>query len=195
MKLDIGIDCDGVICSTIDHLIDLAKLNHNIDFKIEDITDFYIDRIIPRGDELKTYFTKPSFYRHLELKDHAYETIQQLINEGNDVCVVTAIPDNCVPARSEWFSEKLPYMEKENIMYCKRKDKFYANVLLDDALHNLDSSIVDYPILFARPWNESGRDRYVTVYTWKEFYEVIRLIKKGLTYSELKEQCDNKKTA
>lgn len=186
MNIDIGIDCDEVICHTIDKLINRAKTCYDIDIKLEDLTDFKLEKILPRGDDIKKLFLEPKFYENLELKKGAYDVIQRLINDGEDVFVVTAIPTHCVPERAKWFKEKLPYMNHDNIMYCTRKDKVYAKVLLDDALHNLDASVVEYPILFERPWNLSGRDRYVTVYSWEEFYEVIAMIKEGISYKELR---------
>lgn len=187
MNIDIGIDCDGVITHTNEKLIEKAKELYDLDIKMEDITNFDIVKVLPRGEELMQFYSESSFYENLVPREGAIDTIKQLLDEGDDVVVVTALPPQCVPTRAKWFKEKMPFLEQKNIMYCGRKDKFYARVLLDDALHNLDTSIVEYPILFARPWNASGRDRYITVYTWSEFYHVITLIKEGKSYTDIKE--------
>lgn len=187
MNIDIGIDCDGVITHTNEKLIQWAKERFDIDIQLEDITEFDITKILPRGDELMEFYFEPSFYEDLMPREGAREVIDRLMEDGDDVVVITALPAECVPTRTAWFKKYMPSFNARNIMYCNRKDKFYAKVLLDDALHNLDTTIVDYPILFARPWNAAGRDRFVTVYSWDEFYQVIGLIKQGLSYEELKQ--------
>lgn len=185
MPIDIGIDCDGVICHTNQELIKRAKTLYDLDIAMEDITQFEIEKVLPMGDKLLDFYFTPDFYSELEVREGAKEVIKKLMSEGDDVVVVTALPPNCVPARAKWFEENLPFFPQKSILYCSRKDKFSAKVLLDDALHNLDTSIVEYPILFARPWNVAGRNRYVTVETWFQFYEVICHIREGKSYEWL----------
>jgi 5'(3')-deoxyribonucleotidase len=80
MSYCIGVDCDEVLCETIDELLKLPKFKNNNITK-EDITSYYlrdIEKLNLTKDEgihlFFSFFDSPEFYNTKPVK-HAYETL------------------------------------------------------------------------------------------------------------------------
>ena len=125
-------------------------------------------------DERLRYFKDPDFIRQIPLKKGAQDFVKQLTKD-HEVFIATSVHPDCAGVRVNEIIHKFPCIDPANILIGQRKDLLTADVLLDDALHNVLSSPVRYPFLFKRPWNEKATG-LPKISSYDEFLKIISLL-------------------
>ena len=99
---------------------------------------------------------RPGFFRDLDIKPGAHDTIKAL-KEKYEVFIVTAameFPTSFVD-KYEWIKEHLPFFSWKNLVYCGSKNIIDADYLVDDHVKNLSVFSSGEPIVFTAPHNET----------------------------------------
>ena len=130
-------------------------------------------------DERLKYFSRPGWMRKLPLMPGAKEFVTKL-SKIAEIFVVTNVQPICAGARMDAIIEHFPEICPANILIGGRKDLMHADIMLDDAPHNLEKTTgVEYPILFRQPWNY-GKTGLYSVSSYEEFLTLVKMIQSGM---------------
>ncbi|MCC2255558.1 hypothetical protein LKD70_14230 [Ruminococcus sp. CLA-AA-H200] len=167
---DVLFDCNGTAVRDLNR-------SFGTNFKVSDIT-----RWGPMGnalDERLNFFNEPSWVRKLPLFPGAREFVKKL-SEIAELLVVTNVPAKCAGARMDALIENFPWIQPSNILIGGRKDLLKADMMLDDAPHNLEKATdVEYPVLFRQPWNY-GKTGLYSVSRYDEFLTLVQMVQNGM---------------
>ena len=183
--MKIGIDIDDVITDTsmaMKKYIDKYDNNSDIHTHIEEVM---------RGEmptqEIKDFFTENiiNIMKDTKIKEDASEVIQQLLNDGNEIFIITARGEIKFKGSEQ---VTLQYLKSHNINYTKilfnsfEKAKickdYNIDVMIDDSIkycleiekENMKS------ILFTSVVNKSSNTTVKRVNNWKELKNEIDII-------------------
>ena len=114
------------------------------------------------------------FWDKVKPYPNAIKVIENLVNEGNKVHIVTAsffIPSLAkkINTTLSWFNPGI--INDSNIIIAKHKDIIEGDVLIDDGLHNCQV----YPgmvLLYDQPWNQSP-DWTLRAHNWNEVWDIL----------------------
>lgn len=176
------LDVDDVLYQCNQSAINLLNKEENTNYTINDVKNWGM--INDPIDKRVKYFDDPVFIKNLPMFEGAQEFVRKLSKKA-EIFVCTNVQPQCVSARYEALLRDFPEIDPNNILIGGRKDLLFADMMLDDAIHNLENARVDYPVLFQRPWN-SGNAGILSVTGYKEFLELVDIIKtsKSTDYSE-----------
>ena len=158
-KLKIGLDCDDVLYKCNSYVIQLENMARRAAGK-EPLDIQRLTTYEPTGDDLDVrfeYFKTPAFYEYQPLMEGAVDFVNDLIDMGHDLFIISSMDRKFREIRMRRIAEDFPRINPENIFIAPRKDVFAVDVMLDDAVHNLqgDRAVnAQYPILMKKPWNE-----------------------------------------
>lgn len=172
------LDCDDVLLECNSEVIRRINEKTGSNRSIMDLIAWGIGDEDPEigYEQRRIFFENPEFVRQQPCADGAVEFVEQL-SKIADVYICTAVPPKCAAARMESIIKNFPSVEPSNVIFGKRKDLLTADFMLDDAVHNLTSPNVTYPVLFRRPWNYSTTG-LVSVSDFGEFLALVEMIQK-----------------
>ena len=152
-KIKVMVDCDDVLFQCNGPALDRVNAEHpdEAPLRITDILSW--GKTGTRLDERLKYFGDPEFVASQPLFDGAKEFIREL-SELADVYILTAVPAEVLSARAIRIKQDFPEIKEDHIILASCKHLVKADVLLDDAPHNINQSVAKYPVLFRRPWNK-----------------------------------------
>lgn len=174
-KLRILVDMDGVMAQDLKYAIKLYNEEYSADITMRDLKGWDIDNYVPEGTSILKYFYQPGFFNKLEPMPNSRRILKKLFDEGHEIIIATASPDVGVYDKISFLKQYYPWLPEENFVSIKKKYLLHADVILDDAAHNLESASVTYPIMFYAYHNKDNHD-FIKVYDWKEFYNFIQKI-------------------
>lgn len=166
-KLRIVLDCDGVLSQTMEEVVRLFNLEHGGRLTVADITQW----ILPH-QEMYQYFSRPGFFAGLKAIPHSRRIVRDLIASGDDVVIATATCMEGWPERKAWLQRMFPQIPEANILRKENKSDVHGDVMLDDGVHNLETSICTFRVLFDQPWNRDEK-RFIRVGNWLEFGKFV----------------------
>jgi len=179
-KLKIGLDCDDVLYKCNSYVIQLENLKRTTEQR--EMLDFdSLTSYEAAGNELDIrfeYFKSREFYESQPVIEGAQAFVSELVGMGHDVFILTSIDSKYGDIRRQRISEDFPDVKSENVFISSRKDIFSVDIMLDDAVHNLQGERAvntPFPILMKRPWNEDCRG-IMSVLNYDEFIELVRYI-------------------
>lgn len=167
------LDCDDTLYKCNSEAI--KKLNAEIgtnytmyDIKNWGLTGTDIDKRL-------NYYSDPEFIKNLPLMEGAKEFVKELSKKA-EIFIATHVQPQCAGVRFNSIVENFPEINPGNILIGGRKDMLVADMMLDDAVHNLQDAMVDYPVLYQQPWNYT-HPGMLSVNGYKEFLELVDIIK------------------
>lgn len=144
MTLDIGLDCDGVLCDFVGGTLEAIEGELGVIVDRESLTTFdFLDEIESAHavDFVQhCLWKREGFCASLRLIDGAREGVNAL-REWGHVCVVTApLAGNATWAheRTAWLAEHFG-ISKHDVIFADRKELVDVDVLIDDKLSNLQA--------------------------------------------------------
>ena len=152
----IVIDFDDTLCEFVRPAIDRVNGKHGWNIRYEDISDWQFSSFSEEVRQaIYQEFSQPELYESQTPIPGAAEMLQQLINAGHDVIITSSAYPEYMTTRATQIMTLFPMIAKENILLGNRKDTVQADIMLDDARHNIERTRAKYPILIRRPWNRS----------------------------------------
>ena len=173
-RLRIGLDVDDVLYECNSYALKLLREKYGDDpvFDINCIRSWGPQGTI--ADERIGYFTSPDFVASQPMFPGAQDFVREL-SKLAEVFFVTSVPAECMTARAKRLFEDFPEIPKGNLLIGTRKDIVNLDILLDDAAHNISSSMASYPVLMRRPWNVS-LSGILSVNSYSDFLHLARII-------------------
>lgn len=174
-KFTILVDMDGVCVEIHDHWLNLYNRDYDDDLTQEQIVSWDLHKYVKEGCGLKIYeyLKEPGFFLGAPVIPGCAKSLRALKNAGLNIILVTATPSNSHTAHFEkikWIERNLPFLNTKNFISTSRKDLIAGDLLLDDAVHNLDN-FPGIPCAFRQPWNLRKNYRF-SVNSWEEFTEL-----------------------
>ena len=96
-------------------------------------------------DERLKYFNDPDFISSLRPINGAQEFVKKLSTIA-EILISTDVKPQCAGSRFYSIIRDFPEIPPKNIIIGGRKDLLVADMSLDDGIHNLENSRVDYPV-------------------------------------------------
>jgi 5'(3')-deoxyribonucleotidase len=160
-KKIVAVDMDD----TIVYLMKRIMEHHNIlhpdhQLEYEQMAAFKHEVFHPDYD-LISYLNDPATYESLELVDEYVVPELKKLTENYDVIIVTSAFPNAVGGKWNWLQKNLPFIPQRNFITASRKDLINADILIDDAIHN----VVD--------WIKTGRPVLVPSHHWNQELEKL----------------------
>ena len=177
-KLRILVDMDQVLNNLLERWVEYLNERYNASASAEDIHIWDLTCVYPwlTKEEVDRPLGEDALWEGLSTRPHSVETMKRMIDDGHEVYVVTAASvHQTVPAKVDWLLKNYPCLTWDNVVITGRKQIISGDVLIDDAVHNLENG--PYLKLLMDCPNNQGYDAQANgmtrVYTLKEAYEVI----------------------
>lgn len=177
------VDMDGVMCNTLPSWFEVINKEYGLDKKPEDLTEWELTSVYPdiRPEKLVSYLAEPGFFRHLPVLDNCQAVLQTFVEQGHDVVIVTARNYSFEDSRN-WIKDHFPFLERDALIYCKRKYLVNGDILIDDKLQNIDEfaangDVENLGILYESNYTKgidfSCNERKIKAKNWKEVYDLV----------------------
>ena len=195
----IYIDYDDCLCETAEHFSKLVADLFGKDVPYEKIVNFNLQKSFSLTDEQYEYMMieahKPQSLLVYDETPGAVKTVNEWIDAGHDVSIITGRPSSAYDASREWLDKH--GLERVKL-YCLNKygrDSFIKNsefnLEIEDYMKmSFDIAIEDSPsafkffdhmpdlkvMVFDRPWNREAAlpsDNYRRCYNWEEIRSLV----------------------
>ena len=197
--MNIYVDFDDCLCETARFFSGLVKNMFNMNVPYEDIQNFNLQKSFNLTDEqyekMMIEAHTPKSLLSFEKTPGACETVNEWIDNGHEVFVITGRPYSAYEASREWLDD---HGLDRAVLYCLNKygrDSFIKNsafsLEVEDYLKiHFDYAIEDSPMAFPffshlpdlkvmvydRPWNREcdfPTEKYRRCFDWATVREVI----------------------
>lgn len=182
----VGFDLDGVVVDTPTKMIDYLNERLPIKISIEDVKTYCIENALP--DEYKWVvdngFRDSRFWKKVSLINGSYNVIKKLYEEGHDIYFATSsLPVNLqkkighLSRCLDFFPTDYVWRHTINIHY-KQLLKF--DVMVDDALFNLNGSREYFSVCMDMPYNQTEEliPNFTRAKDWNEIYQKVHMVEK-----------------
>lgn len=172
--MNIGLDLDGVVYPWHDSIYRYFKEFRGFEGTAREFWKYFMS--LPY-DEQMYYVSIPLFYLDTSPTEDVLTYLPMIASLGT-IYYITNRHDELKPATRKFFNNfSLPF--KENVIFTPTKAN-YVRLLkidnfLDDRGKNLDelAGLTDI-YLFKAPQNWDYRENYNTIYSFKEYYELLK---------------------
>jgi len=168
------LDMDGVLVHNNQMFLDSLNKTFGTEFQKHHILDFHYSMFTP---EQKSYmynlWNQPWIYDKAELGQEEMKAINELRGLGR-VVACTAPLEGHIQGKYRWLRQ---HFDKQDITICHDKNLIKGDVLVDDAIHNLDT-FDGHTVCYTQPWNLNWIGSRV------ERFSQLPLVIKALTHNE-----------
>lgn len=178
-KKIVAVDMDDTLLWLMKALME----DHNRKFpthivKYEDMIAFDESNLHPDYNKYE-YFDTPGTFFNLEIMDEYVVEEMRKLSIDYDVVIVTSSFPKAVPDKWAWIEKHLPFIPFKNFIVCSRKDLVQADILIDDAIHNV------------KDWVATGRPAIVPHHHWNEELEELNGVTMIYGWHGMKEIVDH----
>lgn len=131
--------------------------------KYSDMAAFQTHMFHPDYDKMEFFAGKETFF-NLELMDEYVVPEMKKLHDLYEVWIVTSAFPEAVYDKWRWVQKYLPFIPYKNFFITQQKDKLAADILIDDAIHNV------------QPWAETGRPVIVPSHHWNQELRNLPLV-------------------
>ena len=176
----IGVDFDNVLFPTMQAVLDLYNEQNHDTLTMANLTNYNFYECLDSSiaDKLLELFCRKKVYDNLKPLKGAVETLKWAANQGHEIFVLTATDVRNLVFKEALLKKFFPFIPKENLVRIYRKNLFCADILIEDCLEQLTSSICDR-ILLDYPYNQDTSADYVyDIYRCQDWSPVMNVIDK-----------------
>jgi 5'-nucleotidase len=133
-------DIDCVVADLLGPWLAAYNAEYAQDVRIEDVSSWDLGACVPHGDEVYQIIRRPGFFASLPLLGGAKEGLEELLEKGNDVYLVSAAYSaSAFSEKFDWVRKHLPFMKDRVFLTDGKTPKglIRGDVLIDDGPHNL----------------------------------------------------------
>jgi guanylate kinase len=181
----IGIDFDGTINRMLETWLDWLNKKYNKHVSFNEVKDWELANYYPTLTKAELFepLNTPEFWDEVKIYEDAPEVIERLIDEGDQVYIVTSSHYKFVAEKlKRCLFTHLPFLTKENVIITYNKSLIRCDLLLDDAEHNL-VNFQGIKVVFDAPYNKNTSVADFRVCSWKDFYELISELKIAISFT------------
>ena len=183
-KLTILVDMDEVLDNLLEAWVSYLNKRHNTNANMENKETWSLKGLYPSltEDEIDQPLYDNDFWKTLTPKPYSVEYLHRMIRDGHEVYIVTATHIyQTLPAKIDWLFLNYPYLAWESIITTNKKQIVMGDVLIDDAVHNLEGG--NYiKMLYDCPHNrkyDAEGNGMIRVYNLMDAYDVISTLARG----------------
>ena len=180
----IGFDLDGTVVDSPQQVVNYVNERLDLHLTMNDFKTYSMEDALP--DKYKwiidAAFRDPLMWKKVSLIDGAYDTIKKLYDEGHDIYFVTSsLPSNLkkkighLTRSLDFFPADYVWRHTVNI---HNKQLLRLDVIVDDALFNLNGDREYYSICMDMPYNQTDEliPNFTRVHNWQEVYLAIKMV-------------------
>lgn len=155
-KLVITLDVDDTLFPCVVPAIEMANRKFGLSIDPKNVTDWEFTTLSPcEREAIYKIFDTQGFFAMQKPYPGAAEMVNALLDMGHDVNILSATRGPVMTARCLRLRKEFPRLPEKNILLGSRKDLVYADVHLDDGMHNIVTSPAKYPIVMRQRWNQN----------------------------------------
>lgn len=175
-KLKVIFDMDDVLADFMSYVVPLLNDKFNKNYKLEDLNTWELNSFYG-GNVCDVLKTKGLFSNLKPKKDVIKEFPKIYNNELFDVWIVTAcVSLECYLEKVQWINKYFHDFPVSRILPCNEKDTVWADVIIDDGLHNLkDFELIGEPVVYDMPHNKTFIDGSVVTYKRVHSMKEVRM--------------------
>lgn len=183
--MKILVDVDNVLEDLNTAWVNAINEKYGTTTKPEDIRSWDIEKYFEGLSRTQVFspLHKKEFWEKLEPMDGAREYLKRLIEDGNEIFIVTSCHPDTIKPKLKFLSKNFSFIPFKNIIITSHKKMIKGDVLIDDAPYNfLLEGDRPYGILMDAPHNRSFDEEphaICRVSSWEDIYDYINLIKKA----------------
>lgn len=158
----IRVDVDGVLRDIITPTLKIYRQFYNESkiIKPGHIKEFNLNRYLPEVNNWENFFV--AFGNEIFLKGLPYPgatSFMKKLNKHFDIAIVSHQFRGVEMYTTSWLQYyQIPY---NHIVFTKDKEIINSDILIDDAIHNLEKAKI--PICIKRPWNQDWTGKRYTL--------------------------------
>jgi 5'-nucleotidase len=183
--LRIILDMDQIICQFTEKVVEWWNTDHpdRPPKSIEDILGWDIDGYLGTPYFLRSCMRCPELWRDLSPVPGAIPGVKQLLNDGHDIRIASAVPHSAAVAyhgKLQWLRDHMPFFNLKHFYAISEKQELEGDLLFDDGLHNIEAWVkTGRPcVALDVPWNRKAdhlpKDLVTRVYDWEEFLDEVK---------------------
>lgn len=160
-KLVIAIDLDSTVCDLLTEWINLYNSEYEEGTTLHDIKYWSMADNVRIGSEVYKYLGDHHLYRRLDPFPGALEAVREFHGAGHEVHILTAPSPGFEQTAADkiwWCKQHLDFLPFSRVGLIHAKERFLADVLIDDSPSNLEGHARVQPnskrIGIAYPYNE-----------------------------------------
>lgn len=125
------VDMDSILADFYFGILEAYKAETGLEAPVDCLKDW--NSVLPNGKDTDSYFKQPGFFRNLKPIPGAIDGVRALKEAGHDVLICTACIITDGPGEKyEWLSEHMPWFDRRQVIFAKRKELVMADLLIDD---------------------------------------------------------------
>lgn len=164
--MTIVLDFDDVVTESLESAIELFNKDYNTKLTVNSFREWNTDSV---HKDFRSYFYKVD-YTKVKEKNNSIYWIKKLA-EQHDIFIATASCVDKFKEKEQWILKNLPCVKKENILLVRNKSILNGDVIVDDAIHNLNGKF-DLKLLYSTPANKMNT-KYRTIKDLGEVYKIV----------------------
>lgn len=177
-RLTVLVDMDDTIEDLLGAWVAALNKGYGLCVDKENVTDWDVARFFPTLTKPQVFapLYSEDFWRTVKPIDGAADALQQLIDDGHTLYVVTSsFHENLSAKMTDVLFKYFPFFKWDDVIITSHKQLVRGDVLVDDGVHNLEDGEY-FKVLMDAPHNrgynaeENGMHR---VTDWSEAYELI----------------------
>ena len=178
-KFRILVDLDDTLTNLIQVWVEKINQKFDTNVKFEDIADWDIAKFfpsVPKQDIFKVLSDK-SIWNEVTPLAYSQEYLQKLKDDGHEILIVSASHYKDIQDKYEKIIQKyFPFIDWKDVVVTSRKELIQGDILIDDAIHNVEMSNHRYKFLMDCSHNQEfdcNKNKTLRVYNWVEIYDII----------------------
>jgi 5'(3')-deoxyribonucleotidase len=193
----IACDVDGVVADI--HPEWLRRYNQDYDdsLRVQDIQHWGMHRYVKPecGKEIYRYLSDADLYKHVLPLPHALDSLAYIREKlGHRVYFTTACVRGMTDAKADWLmaqgliTRSTPRALGDELVVVQQKEILHADLLIDDALHNVEEWFHTgraKALLFDQPWNRDVEDwpsaRWLWVRRVRGWLDIVEWLEGSMT--------------
>ena len=166
-RLTILIDWDDVINDLMPKALELLNSENGTSYTLESFPEYNFSNYLPEEDSAKLHalFLTERLWDSLRPTPDSQETLKRMMNDGNEVLLITATHWRNVAFKMIWLAKYFPFIQWEQVIVTSKKNKVQGDWLIEDNPENLKKHPYGR-VCIDKPWNRSLND---------DVYDVIRV--------------------
>lgn len=168
------LDMDDVICNLFYEWIERYNEEYCDNLTKGDFLEWEMSNVVKCGTKIYDYLADGSIYKLAAIYPGAYDITRKWLEKGYKIIVATRVHEPIAAmVKMEWMYENLPHLVHDmHIVTGNTKHCLRGNIIIDDAIHNLDT-FVGNKIVFDQPWNQ--KCNYIRAWDWNDLDHLIYL--------------------
>ena len=178
------LDLDGVVVNSPQQVVNYINDRLHLGLTMNDFTTYSMEDALPEHYRwiVSEAFLNPMMWKKVRLIDGAYEVIKKLYLEGYDIYFATSsLPANLdkkikhLTRNLDFFPQNYVWQHTINIHHKQLLD---ADILVDDALHNLTGERNYFSICMDMPYNQTDAiiPNFTRAKDWNEVYDKVHMV-------------------